>query len=156
MWVPEIKCLHPYSDTKIFGLHLKVAKQPLLTLEPMGSADTQQYHLQQAGHSSGPKMLKKVDVFKHLIMNFLTQNSSRLSGPFCEMVIAPHWVWGSLLQHVWKTPWTAWVKEIAIRKGEKQRKTGGNPDRQWYGVEVVQRISNFHFLQLYCIIKSSY
>lgn len=112
MWVPEIKCLKPYSDTKIFGLHLKVAKQPLLTLEPTGSADTQQYHLQQAGHSSGPQMLNKVDVFMHLIMNFLTQISS----------------WGSLLQHVWKTPQTAWVEESAITKQGKQRKAGENPD----------------------------
>lgn len=54
MWVPEIKRLNPYSDIKIGGLHLKVAKQPLLTQEPTGSANTQRYHLQQAGHSSGP------------------------------------------------------------------------------------------------------
>lgn len=43
-----MKCLNPYSDIRIVGHHLKVAKQPLLVLEQTRSDTT------SGKHPSGP------------------------------------------------------------------------------------------------------
>lgn len=57
MWVPEITCLNPYSDIKIVGHHLKVAKQPLLMSELTECAKMQRYHLQTWSDTTSGKQV---------------------------------------------------------------------------------------------------
>lgn len=132
MWVPEIKCLNPYSDIRIVGHPLKVAKQPLLISELAGHANTQWYHLWQASLWSLNTeeiccLLAPEDELSDL--KFLVPQSSLLWN-----IVAPHWAWVAQLQQVRKMPQTALVKETAAGKRQnrrpKQARASESPDTQ--------------------------